>query len=173
MRNLEAIESDLAAARETLLSVEGTPTEVYSRIVGYYRSVRNWNRGKREEYGERLLYHISNEGLCAAVPSRTYSEETNRSSLLLFVRSSCPNCPPAQRAAEALGIILELVNTDTKEGMALARKHRVVSAPTAILFSPEGKELKRVFNAEDINRLFAADIPVKPLKAVMQAAIAV
>ena len=49
MRTLEDIEKDLAAAREALSSVKGTPAEVYSRIVGYYRSVRNWNKGKREE----------------------------------------------------------------------------------------------------------------------------
>jgi ribonucleoside-triphosphate reductase len=56
MRNLEAIESELAQAREALSSVKGTPAEVYSRIVGYYRSVRNWNKGKREEYGQRQMF---------------------------------------------------------------------------------------------------------------------
>jgi ribonucleoside-triphosphate reductase len=58
MRTLEEIDRDLTAAREALSSVEGTPAEVYSRIVGYYRSVRNWNRGKREEYGERRLFKV-------------------------------------------------------------------------------------------------------------------
>jgi ribonucleoside-triphosphate reductase len=31
-------------------------TEVYSRIVGYYRPVKNWNVGKKEEYGHRRLF---------------------------------------------------------------------------------------------------------------------
>ncbi len=31
-------------------------TEVYSRIVGYYRPVRNWNHGKKKEYHERVTY---------------------------------------------------------------------------------------------------------------------
>ena len=66
MRNLEDIEKDLAAAREALSCVEGTPAEVYSRIVGYYRSVRNWNKGKREEYGERRLYCVKTDELHAA-----------------------------------------------------------------------------------------------------------
>jgi ribonucleoside-triphosphate reductase len=61
MRSLEDIEKDLAAAREALSHAEGTPAEVYSRIVGYYRSVRNWNRGKREEYGERKLFCLPEE----------------------------------------------------------------------------------------------------------------
>lgn len=25
-------------------------TEVYSRVVGYYRPVRQWNKGKQEEF---------------------------------------------------------------------------------------------------------------------------
>ena len=31
----------------------GQQTEVYSRIVGYFRSVRLWNKGKRQEFEER------------------------------------------------------------------------------------------------------------------------
>ncbi|GHV82062.1 hypothetical protein AGMMS49991_06200 [Spirochaetia bacterium] len=61
MRSLEDIEKDLTAAREALSHAEGTPAEVYSRIVGYYRSVRNWNKGKREEYGERKLFCLPDE----------------------------------------------------------------------------------------------------------------
>ncbi|MFH1225077.1 MAG: anaerobic ribonucleoside-triphosphate reductase [Candidatus Diapherotrites archaeon] len=34
----------------------GKECEVYSRIVGYFRPVQNWNMGKREEFGERLEY---------------------------------------------------------------------------------------------------------------------
>ena len=32
------------------------PTEVYSRIVGYYRPVQNWNIGKFQEFSERNIY---------------------------------------------------------------------------------------------------------------------
>ena len=28
-------------------------TEVYSRIVGYFRPVQNWNEGKQQEFVER------------------------------------------------------------------------------------------------------------------------
>jgi len=31
-------------------------SEVYSRVVGYYRPVQQWNNGKRQEFGERLHY---------------------------------------------------------------------------------------------------------------------
>ena len=28
-------------------------TEVYSRIVGYFRPVQNWNHGKQQEFTDR------------------------------------------------------------------------------------------------------------------------
>jgi len=34
----------------------GEETEVYTRIVGYYRPVKNWNRGKKSEYNDRKTY---------------------------------------------------------------------------------------------------------------------
>ena len=35
----------------------GAETEVYSRIVGYFRSVRLWNKGKRQEFRERVEFN--------------------------------------------------------------------------------------------------------------------
>ena len=34
----------------------GKETEIYSRVVGYFRPVRNWNEGKQEEFRQRLEY---------------------------------------------------------------------------------------------------------------------
>lgn len=34
----------------------GKDTEVYSRVVGYFRPVRNWNVGKQEEFRQRIEY---------------------------------------------------------------------------------------------------------------------
>ena len=31
-------------------------TEVYSRVVGFFRPVQQWNRGKKEEYRQRRVY---------------------------------------------------------------------------------------------------------------------
>ncbi len=33
----------------------GEATEVYSRVVGYLRPVRQWNRGKQQEFARRAL----------------------------------------------------------------------------------------------------------------------
>ncbi len=38
---------------ETRKKARAIRTEVYSRIVGYYRPVQGWNNGKREEFSQR------------------------------------------------------------------------------------------------------------------------
>jgi ribonucleoside-triphosphate reductase len=148
MRNLEDIEKDLGEAREALSHVEGTQAEVYSRIVGYYRSVRNWNRGKQGEYGERKLFRLP-EGAARA------AEEKSGGRLLLFVRPACPACPGAKAAASRLGIPVELVNADTEAGMAEAARRRVLSTPTAILLAGDGRERGRALDAVGISALAA------------------
>jgi ribonucleoside-triphosphate reductase len=182
MRTLEAIEKDLAAAREALSGVEGMPAEVYSRIVGYYRSVRNWNKGKREEYGERKLFEISTDDLVSPpktnpLPESSSSKErkeTEKSEstpdnrdfcvtgtcnglpdtrLLLFVRNACPACPSAKAAAGRLGIPVDLVNADTADGLEKARRYQVYATPTAILFNGEGREVERAWDSQSIAAL--------------------
>lgn len=37
--------------------------EVYSRIVGYLRPVKNWNIGKKEEFRERVPYKVQTPDL--------------------------------------------------------------------------------------------------------------
>jgi hypothetical protein len=46
------------------------PCEVYSRVVGYFRPVQNWNLGKRAEFDDRKPYGIEvslNHGMEAAL----------------------------------------------------------------------------------------------------------
>ncbi len=33
-------------------------TEVYSRVVGFFRPVQQWNRGKKEEFKDRREYVV-------------------------------------------------------------------------------------------------------------------
>ena len=37
----------------------GAETEIYTRIVGYYRPISRWNKGKQEEYKDRNEYEMS------------------------------------------------------------------------------------------------------------------
>ena len=159
MRTLEQIEKELQEAREALNQVQGTTTEVYSRIVGYYRSVRNWNKGKRQEYKERKLFRVVSEDvepqgnqsapktpalLSGASMSRVNPLSIDKpihkqSRLMLFVRTACPACPPAKDAAIKLGIPVDFVDADTTEGLSEAARRNVLSTPTAILLDQIGR----------------------------------
>ena len=37
----------------------GRKTEVDSRVVGYFRPVANWNRGKKEELKDRKTFKVT------------------------------------------------------------------------------------------------------------------
>ncbi|HBP01495.1 MAG: Oxygen-sensitive ribonucleoside-triphosphate reductase [Candidatus Moranbacteria bacterium GW2011_GWE1_49_15] len=39
-------------------------TEVYSRVVGYIRPVKQWNKGKQREFGDRREYVVE-QAACA------------------------------------------------------------------------------------------------------------
>ncbi len=41
--------------------VKAVKTEIYSRVVGYYRPVQDWNRGKQEEFALREYVDIEPE----------------------------------------------------------------------------------------------------------------
>ncbi|MCE5299857.1 MAG: anaerobic ribonucleoside-triphosphate reductase [Spirochaetia bacterium] len=41
-----------------LQNVKGTECEVWSRIVGYFRPVKQWNNGKQEEYEDRVEFAV-------------------------------------------------------------------------------------------------------------------
>ncbi|MDK2784893.1 MAG: hypothetical protein PWQ41_1323 [Bacillota bacterium] len=39
----------------------GAETEIWSRVVGYYRPVKNWNKGKKEEFRQRCTFRVEPE----------------------------------------------------------------------------------------------------------------
>jgi len=57
----------------------GQETEIYARIVGYYRPVKNWNKGKYEEYHIRNLFENHEPGNVTHIRSETkpVREETS------------------------------------------------------------------------------------------------
>ena len=52
-------EAELEKLKEELKDVKGTPTECYSRVVGYLRPVQSWNKGKQEEFSLRKKFKCS------------------------------------------------------------------------------------------------------------------
>ena len=37
------------------------PTEIYSRVCGYFRPTKQWNNGKQEEFKDRVPYKLEQE----------------------------------------------------------------------------------------------------------------
>ena len=58
MSKKEQLEAEIASLEKELDNVHGTGCEVWSRVVGYHRPVKYWNKGKREEFKERKDFVI-------------------------------------------------------------------------------------------------------------------
>jgi len=120
----------------------GEPTEVYSRITGYYRPVQNWNDGKVQEYKHRKVYVIDTSRLAIgahAIKSERKAEEeptkaevsaddTLKSGLYLFTTKVCPNCKLAKNLLDRAGVHYTVI--DAEENPELARKLGIMQAPT-------------------------------------------
>ncbi len=102
----------------------GKETEVYSRITGYYRPLRNWNDGKAQEYKDRKEYRPEN------FPVKKQEEN------LLFSTVTCPNCRMAEEILKRSGIQYRKVVVKDEETAALARKYNIQSVPVLV---SEGK----------------------------------
>lgn len=176
MRSIAEIDADIAKVKAEMQDVHGTGTEVYARIVGYYRSVRNWNRGKREEYNHRKLFVADETGITAHLPYEagvpssaaavSSNGEINVSGVAtryeLYVRQTCPNCPPVKEACSNLPLSGEQIDVDSAEGLARAGSWGVFSAPTAIFFDDAGREVGRAHSVKQIRALPALAMAAEP-----------
>ena len=137
----------------------GEETEVYSRITGYYRPVKNWNDGKLQEFKERKVYDVEHSHVKQETFRETEQEEeqrifeevnTEEGKVLLFTTKTCPNCKLAKDSLEKANISYEVV--DAGENEELVRKYGVMQAPTLIVIKEEG--VQKLANASNI-RAFA------------------
>ena len=161
VEKIQAIDQEIEGLKTQLNQVEGRETEVYSRIVGYYRSVRNWNLGKRGEYQDRVTFSKLNGRNITPVSGKNKEEEVIYTSedkqdywsYSYFYRTTCPNCPPMKEALKNVNLKAQAFNVDQKEGMEEAAKLNIFSAPTVVFFDKEGNEVFRTGNSKDIHTL--------------------
>lgn len=52
----EEIRGQIAQLKEEMKEVKGSECEVYSRVCGYLRPTRSWNKGKQEEFAMRKTF---------------------------------------------------------------------------------------------------------------------
>ena len=118
----------------------GATTEVYSRITGYYRPVQNWNAGKSEEFKERKEYVLETSHFHGShVHVKEAPAPVSAKRLVLFTTKTCPNCRIAKASLDKAGIGYEVV--DAEENAELARKYRVMQAPTLVAIDGEEAEV--------------------------------
>ena len=169
-RTLSEINQEIAETKAALKDVHGTETEVYARIVGYYRAVKNWNKGKRDEFDQRKMFTLeaSNEyditeadGSCACTaPSKMAKEEaspvlnTETATYEIFTRKTCPNCPPVKEFVSKLDMPGRSIDVDTKEGLAEAAEKGIFASPTVIFYNKAGVETARCHNVEELEAVF-------------------
>ena len=162
----------------TMCTQCGEATEVYSRITGYYRPVKNWNDGKAQEFKDRRVYkpnldeiesfirnnHKLNDSSFDIRVSGNFGfdldsdvgddfdldfyEELNyenqhddttgfhNDEAILFTTKTCPNCVVAKGFLDSTGIVHKIV--DAEENKELARKYKVLQAPTLVVVNGEG-----------------------------------
>jgi hypothetical protein len=160
IEQIKEIDQDIRSLKKQLNQVEGRETEVYSRIVGYYRSVRNWNVGKKGEYKERVTFskltgrNITEVKQADPETRKNGPDASGYWSYTYFYRTTCPNCPPMKKALESVNLKSNSFNVDTEEGIAEAAGLNIFSAPTVVFFDKQGKELYRTGNVKDIENNF-------------------
>ena len=111
----------------------GEAAEVYSRITGYYRPVKNWNEGKSQEFKDRKEYNVEESNTESTACVHVQDKE-----LLLFTSPTCTNCSMAKKALDEAGISYNIV--DSGEHWDLVEKYGICQAPTLLIITESGSE---------------------------------
>ena len=140
----------------------GKATEVYSRITGYYRPVRNWNDGKSSEFENRKTYEpeelfsvnrnlleeagvdeprVGTQTLGRANRVEAPKSNSDAEKLILVTTKTCPNCQAAKNYLNQAGIEYDVILADEADGAEIAVQYNISAAPTLIVQSGEEAEL--------------------------------
>ena len=140
----------------------GKETEVYSRITGYYRPVKNWNVGKAQEYKDRLVYNVT-----GAAPVEEFKKESAcvcelnaeepkaapvTGKATLFSRVTCPNCRVAETLLGKAGVSYEKLIADDNKDLCL--KYGVKGAPTLVIV--DGENHVNYYSVPEIKKYLAS-----------------
>jgi len=172
MTTVAEYDNKIEELKEQLNHVQGRKSEVYARIVGYYRSVANWNRGKSEEYKERVNFSSlefgENRTSAPFTPEpvvekketeaieinfeekKMEMENSDVATYSFFFKETCPNCPPVKAVIDSIELEGNKINVDSSNGLTEAMNSSVYSAPTVILYNAEGSEIYRTGNVDKL-----------------------
>lgn len=131
----------------------GREAEIYSRITGYYRPVKNWNEGKAQEYKNRTTYQMAPQILKkrpeaaarikkAAAPKSVGLDE----GAYLFTTRTCPNCSIAKEFLKTT----EYQVIDAEDNSELAVNLGIMQAPTLVVV--KNGAISKFVNASNIRK---------------------
>ena len=132
----------------------GKETEVYSRITGSYRPVKNWNIGKTEEFKMRKVYDLSTSKLKEEC---TNEEVIKEDKIMLFGTNACPNCKMAKEFLKKAKIDYEWVNAE--ENVELTKDLGVKQAPTLVII--KNNNVEKIANLSNIKKYTEEMRPLK------------
>lgn len=126
----------------------GEETEVYSRITGYYRPVKNWNDGKSKEFEMRKEYDMcnseghferkdDNKNECKPKKVAEILKQEINDGLLLFGTKTCPNCKMAKKLLEKANMTYEFV--DAEELVDMTKEYNIKKAPTLVVINGDSR----------------------------------
>lgn len=137
----------------------GRPTEVYSRITGYYRPLSNWNKGKSQEFLDRKEYVLSNTFNVSRPKEEKELEkkETNEvKGLMLFTTKTCPNCKIVKDMMNKKNITYNVI--DAEENAHLCDVYGITQAPTLVVLYENNFETYK--NASNIIKFINKGIAI-------------
>ena len=107
-------------------------TEVYSRITGYYRPLKNWNDGKKAEFFSRKEYQPIFDGESAetAFSDVNLNKNTISGEYLLFTTKTCPNCRMVKTVLDDKKLAYVVI--DAEENIEMSKFYNIRSVPTLI-----------------------------------------
>ena len=131
----------------------GKEAEVYSRITGYYRPVKNWNDGKTQEFADRKEYNIAKSVLTHSGPKTEAAAAANTGAALadgvyLFATATCPNCKIAMPMLDKAGVAYTKVLAE--ENVDLTNALGIKQAPTLVVVS--GGNVEKFTGVSDIKK---------------------
>ena len=132
----------------------GKETEVYSRITGYYRPVKNWNDGKAEEYKNRKVYdlnhsHLNHECKCDDCKcDNCECEKELEDGMYLFSRKNCPNCKVVKTLLNKDKV--KYTEIDAEENAEMSKKLDIKQAPTLVVI--KNGEVSKYSNVSNIKK---------------------
>jgi glutaredoxin-related protein len=169
--NKKEIENKIEELKGELQCIKGEDTEVYARIVGYYRPVNNWNKGKKDEFFQRLHFECdenkkeeTSEVIKLSDQSNTETEKDSLEITVnekgkikhykMFYSEHCPGCKPVKSILQNYKLKGTEINASTKEGLEEALKNNITGTPTVLFYDEADNLVSRAHNATQLEKLF-------------------